>query len=903
MDIWKAEIAKRLAGLKIDPVRERDIVDELSLHLEARVAELQRDGVGAAQARAIALRELDATGLHARLASLRLARTPEAITPGTGRGGVLAGLWRDVRLALRLLRAKPAFACVAILTLALGLGANTAIFSVVHAVLLRPLPFHQPERLVFLWSSSPNHALENLTPGRLVDFSERTKSFASVAGFAHRSVTLTGRGAPERLSSASTGSAFFDTLGVEARHGQVFRTGSGGQPLVVLTHRVWVRLFNADPGIVGSSITLNGIPHTVTGVMPESFIWPTIATASTSGAGPEVFTVATRHEIPDTPVVGAEDMRLDRRTHYLRAVARIRAGVTLEEAKAEVSAVAAALEREFPETESRNGAVLVQVRDQIIGDRRQPLLLLLGAVALVLLIACANVANLLMGRTALRRREFEVRLALGAGRRRLIQQLLIESAVLALIGAAAGIVIAWWSLGALITLVPEGVLGVEKASLNVSVLAFSFVLAAVTAGIFGLLPARQAARMEGRRGLGDARTVGMAGRGRARTLIAGAEVAIAIALVIGASLLVRSFVALQRVDVGLDVAHMLTFDLVLSGERARDRGLQVAFYEQVLERIRALPGVAAAGMAVTLPIGGDTFGAPVIVDGRPLPPEGQEPSAGYQMVSPGFFEAAGVPFVAGRDVSLSDTRDRPRVAVVNEAFAAAHWPGESALGRRMRFDRDPTYPRIEVVGIVRNLRHNGPAAPPRPEFYLPYTQSSFSFMAVVVKAHGDPASLAQPVRQAVMALDPNQPISRVMTMEEHLRNDLAEPRFLSQLTLLFGGLALVLAAIGIYGVMAWSVTTRTQEFGVKLALGARPSQLLRQIVGEGMLLVGAGAVVGVAMAAALSQMIASFLFETRPLDPAAYLLAVGVVASAAALALIRPALRAMRTDPMRALRQ
>lgn len=359
---------------------------------------------------------------------------------------------------------------------------------------------------------------------------------------------------------------------------------------------------------------------------------------------------------------------------------------------------------------------------------------------------------------------------------------------------------------------------------------------------------------------------------------------------------------LQRVDVGMDIERLLTFDLHLSGERAKYQARQVAFYERVLERVRAIPGVTAAGMAVTLPIGGDDFGAPVTIDGRPLPREGDEPSAGLQMVSPDYFRAAGMRIVAGRDVSLSDTRDRPRVSVVNQAFAAQHWPGEHALGKRFRVGRDTSQPLIEVIGIVENIRHLGPATAPRPEFYEPYTQVSFSFMSVLVRTDGDPAALAAPIRAAVAAIDPAQPVAGLMPMTVHLRNALAEPRLLSALTSLFGGLALVLAAIGIYGVMAWSVTVRTNEFGVRLALGARPRAILRQVLTEGMLVVATGCVAGVAAAAAVSQAIASFLFETPALDPAAYTVALAVVAIAALLALIVPALRATQIDPIRALR-
>ena len=903
MSEWGSEVRRRLEGLALGPERELEIVEELSLHLEARAEELRRNGAAPAGARATALAEIDARVLRERLAPLRQSRAPEAITPGVARGSLVQDLWRDFRLAVRILRARPAFTAVAVLTLALGLGANTAIFSVVHAVLMRPLPFDEPDRLVFVWSTAPERPTENLSPGRLHDFGLRTSSFESFAGFSHLSFNLTGRGTPERLSGASVASSFFDVLGVSALHGRTFTPDMAGTPVVVLGHPVWVRAFGADPAIVGAAITLNGRPHTVVGVMPPTFVWPTVATNPAPGPGPELFAAATRFEIPDMPVLRDEDPRRNRRTGYLRAVARLKDGVSHDAAQAEVAAIAAALSREYPETDTQRGAVIVDVREHLLGGTSQPLMLMLGAVTFVLLIACANVANLLMGRAASRRREFEVRLALGAGRRRLIQQLLVESIVLSLAGALVGILLAWWSLGALVSAIPDGMLRIEQTSLSLPVLGFALALATATAAIFGVLPALQAARIEGQGGLrDDGRTVGKAGRGRARTLIVAGEVAVAIALVVGAALLVRSFVSLQRVNVGLDVDHLLTFDLVLSGDRAEYQARQVAFYEQVLERIRAIPGVAAAGMAVTLPIGGDDFGAPVTMEGKPLPPEGQEPTAGYQMVSPGFFDAAGVALVAGRDVALSDTREGRPVAVINEAFAARHWPGERALGRRFRFGRDFDVPAMEVVGIVRDLRHYGPGEPARAEFYQPYSQSSFSFMAVVVRAHGDPASLAGPVREAVTAIDPAQPVSRVMTMGAHLRNSLAEPRFLSGITLLFGGLALVLAAVGIYGVMAWSVAERTKEFGVRLALGARPGTLLRQVMQEGLLVVGSGAVAGLFLAVGVGRVIASLLFETSPTEPVTYAVAAGIVFTAALLAIAIPAVRATRVDPMRALR-
>jgi putative ABC transport system permease protein len=812
-------------------------------------------------------------------------------------------LLQDLRLAGRMLRSKPGFSVVAILTLALGLGANTAIFSIVHAVLLKPLPFREPDRLVLVWNTGAERPLDSLTPGRMVDFRDRAKSFESLAAISHIPLTLTGAGTPERLLGSSVSAPFFHVLGAHPLHGRVFNPSGEAERVTVLTYGLWRRLFAADPGVVGRAITLNGLPYVVVGVMPREFVWPAITARASSGFEPEIWIAAGRSGVPDTPIGTGDEVATNRRIGYVRAVARLRPGVSLEEARAEIGTIASSLQQEHPDTDSERGGTVVDLRNHLLGSAREPLMLVLGAVAFVLAIACANVANLMMGRAASRRREFEMRLALGAGRRRLIQQLLVESGTIALAGGALGVLFAWWALDGLVSAVPEGLLRLDQTSLSAPVIAFSFGLSALTAMAFGILPALQAARLEARLGLrDDARTIGARGGTRSRAVIVAAEVAVAIALVIGATLLVRSFVSLQRVDVGMDIERLLTFDLNLSGERAEYQAQQVAFYERVLERVRAIPGVSAAGMAVTLPIGGDDFGAPVTIDGRPLPPEGKEPSAGLQMVSPGYFQTVGMGLVAGRDVAMTDSRGRPQVAVVNQAFAAQHWPSENALGKRFRVGRDLSQPAIEVIGIVENVRHYGPAAPPRAEFYQPYSQVSFSFMSVLVRTEGEPGALAAPIRAAVAAIDPAQPVARLMPMQQHLRNSLAQPRFLSGLTSLFGVLALLLAAIGIYGVMAWSVTVRTKEFGVRLALGARPAVLMRQVMREGLLVVAAGAAGGLVAAAALSRLIESLLFETSPTEPGTYAAAVAIVLAVALAAIALPALRATRTDPIQALR-
>jgi putative ABC transport system permease protein len=544
---------------------------------------------------------------------------------------------------------------------------------------------------------------------------------------------------------------------------------------------------------------------------------------------------------------------------------------------------------------------VVALREQFVGHVRQPMLVLLGAVVFVLAIACANIASLLLGRGAARRREIAVRLALGASRSRIVRQLLTESTVLAIVSAAAGVFVAWAAQRWLLAATPAGVPGIEHAALDARVLGVTALVAVATGLLCGLVPALQASAGRVNADLHDGGTRSSDGprAGRTRDLLVAGEIAVALVLLVGAALLLRSFSALARVDTGIDTRNLLTFDLVLSGERAASRARQVAFYDEVLRRLSAVPGVQAAGAAVTLPIGGDDFAAGVHVEGTPEAAPGQAPRAGYQVVTPGYFRTMGIPVIAGRDVRDSDTAEAPRIVLVNETFARQHWPGRDPLGRRMRIGRGGW---MTVVGVVGDIRHLGPATPPRPEFYEAHSQSPFSFMAFVVRTHGDPRSSIPAIRAAIAGLDPAQPIAGAATMDEHLAEALSKPRFLSTLVGVFGAIALTLAVVGIYGVMAYAVAQRTPEIAIRMALGARAPQVMAMVLARALWLAAAGIACGLAAAYGVSRALEGLLFAIAPTDAATYAgvaAALGVVALVAAFV---PALRATRIQGARVLR-
>ena len=809
----------------------------------------------------------------------------------------------DVRYAARALRGTPGFTATAVLTLALGIGANTAIFSVISGVFFRPGPYRDPSRLVFVWSTSPTFSREPLTPGRFVDFREGLSSASAMAGISHLPFNLTGGGEPERVPGSSVSSSFFDVLGVRPLLGDTFHAGSVHDRTVVLGYRLWNSRFGADRSIVGRTITLNGTARTVIGVMPREFDWPAVTATPGSFEGPQLWIPGTSRDIPRTPVDRDEDLAANRRAGYLRAVARLRDDVTLEQARREVELIAERLGRTYPADDGGRGATLVPLSDQFLGHVRKPGVLLLAGVGFVLAIACANVASLLLARSAARRRDIAVRFALGASRTRVIRHLLTESMLLALAGAVAGGGLAWAAQRWLATLASAGLPGAEHAAIDARVLLVTLALAVMTGLVCGLAPAWGTSLygLQGTLAEGGARASGGRGPGRMRDALVVGEIAVALTLLTGAGLMIRSFHALSRVDTGIDTRDLLTFQMYLTGERAQYQRLQVAFYDEALRRISALPGIAAAGGAATLPIGGDDFAASFVVEGRPTPAPGQEPRAGYQVVTPGYFAAMRIPVLAGRNFDARDVRDAPAVAMVNETFARQQWPGGDAVGRRIRIGRADTG-WMTVIGVVRDIRHLGPATPPRPEFYQPHSQNSFSFMAFVVRTAGPPSAMVLSVRAAIRSLDAAQPISAVGTMEEHVATALARPRVLSVLVGTFGGLALMLALVGVYGVMAYSVAQRTREIAIRAALGASPVRVTRMVLVRALQLAAAGITAGLALTLVGSRVLAGLLFQIAPTDPTTYALVALLLAIVCVLAAALPALRAARIDGATALR-
>jgi predicted permease len=815
-------------------------------------------------------------------------------------------MWTDLRqdaaYALRGLRRTPAFTVVAIVTLALGIGANTAIFSVINTALLRPLRFAEPSGLVFLWNTrGAGGELEPVGPGRMIDFRTQASSFSNFAGISHLSFTLTGIGDPEQIQGSSVSSPFFDVLGVRPLLGDTFHGGTADPTAVVLSHRFWVRRFNRDASIVGRAISLNGRVRTVAAVMPAHFVWPLVTSRPSPGdVGPELWVPGGPGDVPRPAMNEDADVTSNRNAGYLRAVARLKPGVTFEQARAEVASIGARLSREHREDDGR-GATLVTIREQLSGSVRHPLIVLAGAVAFVLATACANIASLLLGRAAARRREIAVRRALGASAGRIARQLLTESVVLALAGGAAGLLLAVGASSWLLPLLPAD-MAPASATIDLRVLGFTLLVAVVVGMAFGAAPAIEFSRGSLTPALneGGTRSSGSRRSTQVRDVLVAAEIAVALILLTGSLLLVRSFLGLTRVDTGIATQNLLTFDVRLVGDRAAYQAKQVAFYDAMLERLRATPGVSAAGAAVTLPIGGDDFGTGFVVEGQPPLPAAQTPQAGYQIVMPGYFAAMGIPLREGRDFRASDNREAPPVVLVNETLAKRQWPGEDPVGRRVRFDDGGAW--MTVIGVVADIRHLGPAVPPRPELYQAVPQRSFPFMAFVVRTDRDAYAALPSIRRALGTIDPDMPLANVKTMDEHIAHALSRPKFLSGLIVAFGAVAVMLAVVGIYGMMAWLVSERRREFAIRMALGARGGTLIGLVLRKGLLLAVIGIGGGLAGARATTGVLSGLLVDVRPTDPGVFALTAGTIALVALAACYIPARRALRVDPASLLR-
>jgi putative ABC transport system permease protein len=818
----------------------------------------------------------------------------------------MTGFRQDLRYAFRGLRQRPGFTLVAVLTLALGIGANTAIFSVVNGVLLRALPYERPERLAMIWGHRDQQPLAELSVPELWDLRERTHAFTSVAAFADGNINLTGTGTPERIRAGYFTANTPAVLGVAPAIGRGFTTEEdlpGGPAVVLLGDGLWRRRFGADPKVIGRVLTLDDTPTTVVGVMPPDFQLPT----HYAGAPKELW--APMQLDPSTN-------RGVRGWHFLEVIGRFRDGVTLETASAETSTLMRGMLAAYPMeyTPEFDGSATA-VRQAVVGDVRPALLVLLGAVALLLLIACANVAGLLLARSEARQREIALRTALGAGRVRLVRQLLTESLLLAAAGGLVGLLLAVWGVQGLVLAAPPSVPRLDAVGIDLRVLGYALGVTLLTGILFGLAPALHAVRGDLTGGLTDGGRAGTIGRGRQRVrqaLVTG-QVAVALVLVTGAGLLVQSFLRLRQVDPGFVPEHLLTARVELSPVRYQANDVKRRFYESLLERLRSIPGVRSAATARALPMTGklDIGDWSFVLEGQaaspPLPTDWHP--ADWQVVSPGYFATMGIPVRQGRDFAATDRLGAPGAIIVNRTLARQVWSHGDALGQRVLLGgggADSVW--RTVVGIVGDVRHRGLTASPRPEMFLPYAQfpagtgNAPPAMHVVLRTAGDPSALTTALAASVAAIDPDVPLSGVQTMETAMGSWAAERRLIMLLVSGFAVVALVLGSVGIYGVMAHVVAQREREIGVRMALGALPGQILGLVVSQSAWLVGAGIVAGTIGALAVTRLLTGLLFEVRPTDPLTFLGTALVLVVAAAAATLVPALRAVRTDPAHALR-
>lgn len=810
----------------------------------------------------------------------------------------MSQLVTDVAYALRTLRRSPGFALIAILALGLGIGANTAIFSIVNTVLLRPLPYPQPDRLVMLFGRFTGIGLpndqNNFSAPELLDVRRLNTSLSHVAAFQAAGFSVSFSGTPEQIAGANVSPELFPMLGVDAALGRTFlpqEAEDGRARVALISHGLWTRRFGADPQVVGRTVRMNGTGYEIVGVLPASFAFPNEA---------EIW--APLSFSPDALTPNS------RGGHGLQVLARIKPALSVAQAQDDLARVTAAIiqeNRQYPYEKFNFLLLAVPLLEQTVSDIRAALWILLGTVGFVLLIACANVANLLLVRASSREREIAIRTALGAGRWRLSRQMLTESALLGLLGGLLGLVLARLGLRLLVTLASASFPRVADTTMDWRVLGFTLAVSIGTGLLFGLAPAWQATRVvthdslkEGGRG-----NTGGAGAQRVRRLLIAGEIALSLVLLAGAGLLMKSFLNLQQVDPGFRADGVLTMRLTLPGARYREPDQIRAFYRDVHGRLRGLPGVEAVGAISALPLSGDGGSGTATIDTTAVPPDKSTPEVDMRAVLPGFFEAMGVRLVRGRTFEDRDDERASPVAIVDETLANSYWPNEDPIGKRLkRGGMQSTSPWMTVVGVVRHVRVRTLEAPSRVQLYWPHLQNPTRSLSFAIHTTLDPRTLGGLVQQAVVAVDPDQPVYRLASMNELMASSLARRRLSMLFLALFAGAALLLAAVGIYGITSYSVAQRSQEMGVRMALGATRGGILRLVLGQSLALAIAGVLVGLVGAYALTGVMSSLLFQVTAADPATFLLVAAVLLLVTTMASALPAWRATRVDPMVALR-
>ncbi len=806
----------------------------------------------------------------------------------------MQGLLQDLRYGARMSLKKPGVTLIALITLALGIGANTAIFSVVNAVLLRPLPYPDSDRLVMLSTSEKDGALGNTGYETFIDWRERSRSFERMSVIRSWGGPLTGQGEPEMIRGLRVSADYFKLLGVSPALGRDFlleEDRPATRFVVVISHSLWQRRFNSDPQAVGKQLILNDQPFTIVGVMPPGFT---------------DFLAANFHEAAEAWAPIGYDITQTfacRTCQHLKAIARLKPGVTLAQSRAEMSEIMRVMAREHPKIYASPAISVARLHDQFTRAIRPALYLLLVAVGLVLLIGCANIANLLLARATERAREMSIRAALGAGRWRIVRQLLLESLLLSLAGAFAGLLLALWGTEALTSLSPATMLRLQPVTADARVLGFTLIVSLLTGLLFGLAPAWQAARQDVQLALKESGRNSPARRQRRlREMFVVAEIVLALTLLIGGGLLVRSFMRVLDAKPGFEPRNLLTMLISTSSAKRYSDTAQVrAFYSEVIDRIKALPGVEAVGLVSNLPFGANYDLSGFHIEEKPLANPAEAPSAERYGVSPDYLRAMGIPLLRGRGFTEQDVANAPFVALINRTAAQRLWPNEDPIGMRIRLGSvdDPIR---SIVGVVGDVNHYNLETAAGLQAYVPHAQWTSSYMQFVVRATVDPGSLSGPARQAIHSLDPDTPIHNVATMRQLISASIAERRFTLLLIASFAVVAMLIASIGLYGVTAYSVTQRTQEIGIRLALGARGADILRLVIGQGLRLVTLGLALGLIAALALTRLMKNFLFEVSATDPVTFAAIALSLALVALMACWAPARRATKVDPMVVLR-
>ncbi|HEX8140376.1 MAG TPA: ABC transporter permease [Pyrinomonadaceae bacterium] len=802
-------------------------------------------------------------------------------------------LFQDLRYGLRMLTKNPGFAVVAVLAIALGIGANTTIFSCVNALLLRPFSFPNQERLMMVWERMPDAGIwrGSVAPGNFADWRDQTRLFSEVTAFSQRAYNLTDGDQPERVAGARVSTSFFSVLGVEAARGRTFLPEEGQvghEQVALIKQSLWERRYGSDPGILGRQVMIDGKSYTIIGILPPEFKFPL--------NGSEVW----------TPLAFDAKEAGDRGSHYLQVLGLLKPGVTKEQAQAELEAISQRAQAQFPETNSGRTASVMGMNESYTRGSRIYLQVLMGSVIFVLLIACANVANLLLVRSTSRQKEIAVRMALGGSRLRLIRQLLTESMVLAVLGGGLGLLLSVWGIEFIKRGMPPGftqfIPGWDNLRLDPAVLLFTAIVTLLTGAVFGLAPALQATQLNLNEALKESGkgTSSGASRNRLRSILVVSEVALSLVLLVGAGLMIRSFIHLIRANLGVNPTNVVTMELSIPRLKYPEEQHRVNFYQELLGRVRSLPGVERAAAVNYVPMGRSNSSSNFRVEGQPAPPKGREPYADYRVVTPQYFEAIGTPMRQGRAFTEQDKKDAPRVCIINEQLARRYFPAGDAVGQRLVFN-DEDGP-VEIVGVAADVRNDDLEEEANLTAYLPFMQEPWWSMALVVRATSDPLPLASVIRNEVRAVDQEQPVYNVMTMQQVIDETISPKRLTMFLLAFFAFGALLLAAIGIYAVISYSVTQRTHEIGIRMALGAQPRDILRLVVRQGLVLTAIGVGLGLLGAFALTWKMTEMLSGVEATDPLTFVSISLLLALVALAACLIPARKATRVDPMVALR-